>query len=67
MTQKELKDFQDFCREIQRLEQHAMQMKLYVTARALGAATRAAGWEKAGNTTEAIKRAIDRIDPNGNP
>lgn len=60
-------DFHKFVTDLQALEQRAANLKLWVTMRAVNAAVRAAGWEKAGDTTMAIKRAVDRIDPNGAP
>ena len=62
-------DFQKFCADIQNLEQRAARMGLYVTMRALNAATRAAGWEKAGDRTTALQRAQDRLsqDPGAAP
>lgn len=62
-------DFTRLCADIQNLEQRAMQMGLYVTGRALNAATRAAGWEKAGDRSTALQRAQDRLsqDPGAAP
>jgi len=53
--------------ELQALEQKALNLGLYVTARAINGSIRAAGWEKSGNLDMAVKRAIDRISPNGDP
>lgn len=60
-------DFQKFVVDLQAFERRAADLSLWVTMRAVNGAVRAAGWEKAGNTTEAIKRAIDRISPEGAP
>lgn len=60
-------NFQKFVTELQAFEHRAADLKLWVTMRAVNAAVRAAGWEKAGDRTMAIKRAVDRIDPNGAP
>lgn len=54
-------EFTQFCRDIQYLEQRALKLNLYVTARALNAAVRAAGWEQAGDRSTALKRAQDRL------
>ncbi len=60
-------DWYPFLTDLAKMEQRAADMGLWVTMRALNAATRAAGYEKAGDVSTAVKRAIDRIDPNGAP
>lgn len=60
-------DFQKFVTDLQALERRAADLGLWVTMRCVNGAVRAAGWERVGNTTEAIKRAIDRISPEGAP
>lgn len=60
-------DWYPFLADLAKLEQRAADMGLWVTMRALNAATRAAGYERAGDVTTAIKRAIDRINPEGDP
>ncbi len=57
----DLVEFRRFAADIQNLEQRAAQMGLWVTMRALNAATRAAGWEQAGDRSTALKRAQDRL------
>lgn len=62
-------NFLKFCTDIQNLEQRAANLGLFVTMRALNAATRAAGWEKAGDRATALQRAQDRLsqDPGAAP
>lgn len=60
-------DFTKFVTDLQAFERRAANQGLWVTMRCVNAAVRAAGWEKAGDRTTAIQRAIDRISTEGAP
>ena len=52
-----------FIQDLQEIEQRAMRLGLYVTQRAINAATQVAGWEKAGDPITAVRKAHDRLGP----
>jgi hypothetical protein len=58
---KKMTEFQKFCETLNSLQQQAMEMELYVTARALNAAVVAAGWELDGDPEMALEEARPRL------